>query len=294
MKMSETTHFEGNWFSEISYKKTYAQSFKVKEVLFREKSPFQLVEVLDTESVGRLLLLDGKTMVSDIDEFVYHESIAHVPAMTVKNLKKVLVVGGGDGGAVREFVRHPEVESVDLVEIDDMVIEASRKFFPGCSSALDHPKVKIYREDGIKFIQNNKNTYDVIVVDSTDPEDFAQGLFQEDFYRDVYDSLTENGVLTAQTENPFLDEFNIKGIYDNLRKVFPKVYSYNAPIVIYPGCFWTFAYASKGPNPLELNPEKISWMKEQQKTLQWYNCDWHKGAFALSNLQKKITGVGEV
>lgn len=278
------------WYSERYFHKFVATSFKIKSVLHSEQSKYQKIDVLDTYGVGRLLLLDGKTMVSDIDEFVYHEVMGNIPAMIHPKIKNVLIIGGGDGGIVREYVKHPEIERIDLVEIDERVIEVSKEFFPNCTSGLSDKRVNVLPQDGVEYIKKHKNFFDVIIIDSTDPEDFAAGLFTQEFYQHVSDALTVNGIMMAQTENPFYDEYGIKAFYNNLRNVFPVVKSFTGPMLIYPGVFWTFAYASKGLGPTEFNESKIPFMTEHQKTLKWYNMDWHKGAFSLSNIHKRVTG----
>ena len=281
---------EKDWYSERYFHKNVATSFKIKSILHSEKSQYQKIDVLDTHGVGRLLLLDGKTMVSDVDEFVYHEVMGHIPSMIHPKIKNVLIIGGGDGGIVREYVKHPEIERIDLVEIDERVIEVSKKYFPDCTSGLSDKRVNVLPQDGVEYIKSFKNFFDVIIIDSTDPEDFAAGLFTKEFYQHVSDALTDNGIMMAQTENPFYDEFGIKSFYDNLRGVYPVVKSFTGPMLIYPGVFWTFAYASKGLIPTTLNESKIPMMKELEKSLKWYNMDWHKGAFSISNIHKKVTG----
>lgn len=267
-----------------------AQGFKVKKYLHSEQSKFQKIDVVETEAVGKLLLLDGKTMVSNKDEFVYHEVVSHIPYMVSRQCKKVLIIGGGDGGVVREFVKHADIERIDLVEIDERVIEVSKIYFPECTSGLSDKRVRVLPEDGFAFIKRAKAEYDIIVVDSTDPVDFASGLFTDEFYTDVYNALTEDGIMMNQTENPFLDEFGIKNIYNNMRKVFPVVNSFNAPMLIYPGVYWTFGFSSKKYRPTDINPEKVEAMTKLQRSLQWYNMDWHKGTFSISNFHKNKIG----
>src|SRR5690606_11589948 len=247
-------------------------------------------DVIETDAVGRLLLLDGKTMVSDKDEFVYHEVVSHIPYMVSRNCKKVLIIGGGDGGVVREFVKHSDIERIDLVEIDERVIEVSKQYFPDCTSGLSDKRVRVLPEDGFAFIKRAKKEYDIIVVDSTDPVDFASGLFTDEFYQDVYNALTDDGIMMNQTENPFLDEFGIKDIYKNMRKGFPIVNSFNAPMLIYPGGYWTFGFCSKKYRPTDINPSKTLEMNAVQRSLKWYNMDWHKGTFAISNFHKNMIG----
>lgn len=281
------------WFKEKSFYESFIMGFEIQEKLHEENSQFQKIEVFQTKAVGKLLTLDGKTMVSDKDEFVYHEVISHIPYMLSSKTENILIIGGGDGGVVREFVKHPDVKQIDLVEIDERVIKVSKKFFPQCTVGLSDPRVKILALDGLSYIKTKKNFYDIIIVDSTDPEDFASGLFTKEFYQDVSLALTEEGIMCNQTENPFLDEYGIKDIYQNMRNIFPSVFSFSAPMLIYPGVFWTFGLSSKSEvfSPLNLNSNKVQAMKTLQEKLKWYNMDWHRGAFQLSNFHKKKVGL---
>lgn len=281
---------ENGWYSERYYHKNVATSFKIKSILHTEVSKFQKIDVLDTYAIGRLLLLDGKMMVSDHDEFVYHEVMGHIPTMIHPNAKRALIIGGGDGGIVREFVKHANLEEIHLVEIDERVVEVSKEFFPDIAQGLKDPRVSVLPMDGVEYIKSKKNYFDIIIIDSTDPEDFAAGLFTREFYSHVNEALTENGIMMAQTENPLYDEYGIKSFYDNLREVYPVVKSFTGPVLTYPGVYWTFAYASKSLVPTVLNESKVAFMKELEKTLKWYNMDWHKGAFNISNIHKKATG----
>lgn len=281
---------ENQWIKEYFFNESYVQGFKVKSVLHTEQSKFQKIEILDTECVGKLMLLDGKTMVSNKDEFVYHEVMAHVPYMVSRKVEKVLIIGGGDGGIVREFVRHADIKQIDLVEIDERVIEVSKKYFPECTSGLSDKRVNILPMDGIEFIKSKKNEYDIICVDSTDPVDFASGLFTDEFYQNIYNALTAEGIMMNQTENPFLDAFGIKNIYSNMRKHFPVVGSFMAPMLIYPGVSWTFGFSSKKYRPTDLNTDKALAMESAQKNLKWYNMNWHRGAFNISNFHKNMIG----
>jgi len=280
-----------NWQVEHFHHDTYLQGFKIKKILYQGKSKYQNITVVDTEAVGKLLLLDGKTMISDADEFVYHELMGHIPLMTIKNAKDVLIIGGGDGGIVREVVKHPTIESVTLVEIDEQVVNISKEYFPYCTSGLSDPRVKVLYEDGAAYLKSCHKLFDVIIIDSTDPENFASTLFTAEFYATVKKQLKPGGAMMAQTENPFLDTYNIKSIYDNLRSNFKNVYSLAAPLLIYPGVYWTFAYCSESTNPTQLLPERMSWMKTLEANLKWYNTSWHQGAFQLSNLHLKKIGA---
>lgn len=281
---------ENGWLFEDSFHKTFSMAWKIKKILHSEQSKYQKIDVIETESVGRMLMLDGKTMVSEKDEFVYHEVMAHIPYMISRKCEKVLIIGGGDGGVVREFAKHKDIKQIDLVEIDERVIEVSKKYFPECTVALDDPRVNVLPQDGFAFIKSKKNEYDVIVVDSTDPEDFASGLFTSEFYTDVYNALTEDGIMMNQTENPFFDEWNIGKIYGNMRKAFPFVQSFTAPMLIYPGIYWTFGVSSKKHKATDLNPAKLQEMAGLERSLKWYNTDWHRGAFAIGNFHKRMIG----
>ena len=280
-----------NWFEEKSYHQQIAFKVKVKELLHEEQSKWQKIEVLETHALGKLLLLDGKTMVSELDEFVYHEVLGHIPNMINGEAKKALIVGGGDGGIVREMVRHPNLEQIDLVEIDERVVEVSKKYFPDCTSGLSDSRVNVHYKDGIKFIEDHKNEYDIVIIDSTDPEGFAEGLFSKNFYQKVYESLNETGIMMNQTENPFLDEYNIADIYTNMKSAFPIVSALTAPMIIYPGVFWTFGFASKKFNINDISEAKKEWLKNSSHKLKWYNPEWHLGSNQLANFVKEKLGV---
>jgi spermidine synthase len=279
-----------NWFTETSNWNLHIQGSKYRAKLHEEQSKFQKIEVYDTYSYGKLLTLDGKTMVSEADEFIYHEVASHVPYMAHPNAKKVLIIGGGDGGVVREFVKHKDLTDIHLVEIDERVIEVSKKFFPEVASGLNDKRVKVLAKDGIEYMKKCKNEYDIIVVDSTDPEDFAEGLFTREFYKDVFNALKEDGIMVNQTESPFLEEFGQEKIYENLKSAFPIVKSYAAPMLIYPGVYWTFGFSSKKYRPTNIVSEKRNAMNTLQRSLKWYNMDWHVGSFAISNLHARRIG----
>lgn len=279
-----------SWQLEEFHHGSYLQGFKIKKKLFETQSKYQKITVVDTEAVGKLLLLDGKTMVSEADEFVYHELMGHIPLMTVPDAKHVLIIGGGDGGIVREVVKHPDVQSVTLVEIDELVVKVSKEFFPDCTSGLSHPKVQVVMQDGAQFLKTGSQLYDVIIIDSTDPENFASTLFTKEFYQTVKNRLSPNGIMMAQTENPFLDTYNIKSIYENLKSNFANVYSLTAPMLIYPGVYWTFSYCSQKTIPTTILESKKEFMSKLTPTLKWYNMNWHVGAFQLSNFHLRKIG----
>lgn len=273
---------KGLWFTELQTE-ALAISLKIKQSLHSEKTDFQEIGVVDTYEYGRMLLLDGIVMTTDKDEFVYHEMITLPALNTHPNPKNILVIGGGDGGAIREIVKHPKVETATLVEIDGRVIETSKKFFPKISCALDNPKVTVKVADGIKHIQENKNKYDIIMVDSTDPIGPAVGLFAKDFYQGIYDALKEDGLFVAQTESPWVAEDFIKRIYDDVQSIFPITKLYIANVPTYPTGMWSFTMGSK-----KYDPEKIEKDSIIDTNTKYYTPDIHFSAFQLPPFVRKI------
>ncbi len=275
------------WFLEKSYYDQVIQGYQYSEKLYSKKSNYQMIEVFQTKALGKLLTLNGKTMVSELDEFVYHESLTHVPMIVHPQIKTVCIIGGGDGGLVRELVKYSQISKIDLVEIDRDVIEVSQKFFPSVASGLSDSRVEILAQDGIEFLKNYSGPkYDLIIIDSTDPEDFATGLFTKEFYSDVHSCLSNQGIMVNQLENPFFDQFEIKTFIKALQSIFLNVEAYTAPIPIYPGVSWTFGFASKGLKGTEIIREQEQTFSPIYEELRWYNPNWHKGSFALSNLWK--------
>ena len=244
------------WFTE---KQTPNMGFscKVKKTLHKEKSEFQEIDMIETEQYGRMLTLDGLVMTTIEDEFVYHEMITHVPLFTHKNPKKVLVIGGGDGGAIREILKHPSVEEAVLVEIDGRVVEVCKQYLPEISCGLSDKRAKVIIDDGIKYIKEHKNEFDVITVDSTDPIGPAVGLFAAEFYKAVFDALKYDGIFVAQTESPFANKDLIKRVFKDIKSIFPITRLYTASIPTYPTGYWSFTMGSKKYDPLEVDENKL-------------------------------------
>lgn len=266
-------------------------TLKVSQTLFSGASEYQQLDIVETEEFGRMMLLDGLVMCTERDEFVYHDMIVHPALFTHPDPKQVLVIGGGDGGTIREIVRHPGVELATLCEIDGLVVDKSVEFLPTMASAIDgkHPKVKLHIDDGLAYIREHQNEFDVILVDSTDPIGPAVGLFEKDFYQLVHGALKEDGIMVAQSESPFYHAEIQKNMYRNLREVFPIVEMYQAFIPTYPSGLWSFAFASKQYHPVE-NFDRARATKRDFHT-KYYNEDLHLGAFMLptfarENIQK--------
>lgn len=259
-------------------------SCKISETLRVEKTPFQDLAVVVTEQFGKMLLLDGMVMTTEKDEFVYHEMISMVALHAHPNPRKVLIIGGGDGGALREVVRHPQVEKGVLVEIDDRVIQSSRDFFPGLACAFSDPKAEVIVDDGIKYIKDHKDEFDVILVDSTEPVGPAVVLFSPEFYQSCFDALKEDGILVAQSESPFFNAEVIQTVYGGINKIFPLTDLYLASIPTYPSGLWSFTIGSKKYNPQEVK-------NQTSLECKYYNTELHQTAFRLPIFVQKIIGA---
>lgn len=262
-------------------------SLKVKEQLYSKQSDFQQVDILDTVEFGRALTLDGCLMVTEKDEFIYHDMIVHVPMAANLGIKKVLVIGAGDGGTIRELSRYDSIEHIDMVEIDPMVVEACRKYLPQTACKLDDPRVHIYYEDGLKFVRRKEDEYDLILVDSTDPFGPGEGLFTKEFYGNCYTALKDNGILVNQHESTYYDAYveAMKRAHKRIRETFPIARVYQAHIPTYPSGYWLFGFASKNIDPL-MNLQEKEWNALGIKT-KYYNTELHKGCFALPNYVKE-------
>lgn len=262
-------------------------AIKVKEVLFSQQSPFQKVEIIDTDSaLGKILTLDDLMMTTEGDEYFYHEMISHIPMMSHKEPKSVLVIGGGDGGTVREVLKHDTVEKVVLCEIDGMVIDACKKHLPTIAGKLDDPRVDVLVQDAIEYIKDKENEFDIVLIDSTDPMGPGEGLFTQEFYTNVKKSLKKGGIVAAQSESPVVNKEEIKKMYTLLKKVFPITSTYTSPIPTYPGGYWAWAFCSEEVEPLSYIDERRC--EEITKTSKIYNKEYHKARFALPNFLKEI------
>ena len=275
------------WLDEV-YQGVVRTGFRLKRRIFKARSPFQTVEVVETAGHGKLLLIDGMTMVSERDEFVYHEMIAHVPLFLHPRPRRVLVIGGGDGGTVREVLRHRTVELCVLVEIDALVVETSKTYIPKTASALSSRRAFVRIEDGVKFVRETSERFDVVIVDSTEPFGPAKELFGTAFYKDVRRILTERGIVVSQAGSPFYELGTIKSLTKILKAVFPVTDAYTFTNLTYPGGLWAFAYASKGVHPVRhFNSARV---KSARLPLEWYNAEIHVGSFALPEFLRKAVG----
>lgn len=277
------------WTTE-THKNIVSLGFKVQKTLFSGTSPYQQIDVIKTAGHGGMLLNDGIIMVSERDEFVYHEMIAHVPLFTMAEPKRVLIIGGGDGGTAREVLRHKTIERVVMVEIDEMVVDACKKHLPSISGSLDDPRLELIIDDGVKFAKKCKETFDAVLIDSTDPIGPAQPLFDRAFYENVSRLLSDDGVMITQSESPFYDPEIQQSMFANQRPFFEKIHMYTFSTLTYPGGLWSFGFASKGPCPIkDFDPERVEASKIETR---YYNPAIHRAAFALPEfVKRKLAGL---
>ncbi len=270
------------WYSEL-HTDDVKFSVKVERQLLSEKSEFQAIDVFESNTFGRFFTLDGLIMLTEKDEFIYHDMIVHVPMAVHPHVKRVLVIGGGDGGTVRELTRYAGVEQIDIVEIDKMVVEICKEYFPITASKYDDPRVTLYFEDGLKFVRDKENQYDLIIVDSTDPFGPGEGLFTKEFYGNCYKALTENGILVNQHECPYYQDYarSMQRAHRRIKEFFPITKVYQAHIPTYPSGHWLFGFASKTYDPIA-DLDAASWNGLGLKT-KYYNTELHRGCFALPN-----------
>ena len=268
------------WFSE-KHTKDVKLSIRVDKQVYSGKSDYQRIDIFDTPAFGRILVLDGYLMLTEKDEFIYHEMITHVPMAVHPNVKGVLVIGAGDGGVVRELCRYPEIERIDLVEIDEEVIETSKKFLPFTACQLENERVHIFIQDGLKFIRRKKDEYDLIIVDSTDPFGPGEGLFSREFYGNCFKALHEDGIMVNQHESPFYeqDALAMQRAHKRIIESFPFSRIYQAHIPTYPSGHWLFGFSTKKYHPLrDLNEARWNARKLATK---YYTTTLHRGAFYL-------------
>jgi len=274
------------WYTE-KHSSNVLFSLKVDEQLYSGNSEFQKIDILQTSEFGRILTLDGLVMLTEKDEFIYHEMITHVPMATNPSIKNVLVIGAGDGGTIRELAGYQTIERIDMVEIDEMVVDVCKVYLPQTASKLDDPRVNLYFEDGLKFVRKKENEYDLIIVDSTDPFGPGEGLFTKEFYGNCYKALTEDGILVNQHESPFYEEdaLGMRRAHQRLVGFFPicEVYQFHMPT--YPSGHWLFGFASKKYDPIE-DLDAVAWNELDLKT-KYYNTEIHVGSFALPNYVKE-------
>lgn len=280
------------WFTE-KYSDGVTFSIKINRQLAGVHSDFQQIDVFETEDLGRILVIDGFLMLTEKDEFIYHEMIVHVPMAVHPKAERVLVIGAGDGGTVRELTRYDFVKEIDLVEIDEMVIKVSREFLPQTACKFDDERVNIHIQDGLEFVKKYENKYDLIIVDSTDPFGPGEALFTEEFYRNCYKALKDDGIMVNQHESPFYkkDVLAMQSAHRKIFRTFDISDVYQAHIPTYSSGHWLFGFASKKYHPVnDFKSER--WNSLGIKT-KYYNTNLHIGAFALPNYVEELLKEAE-
>lgn len=274
------------WYTE-HHTQNVKFSIKIEKQLVSLQSEFQRIDVFESIEFGRILTLDGYLMVTEKDEFIYHDMIVHIPMATNPCIKKVLVIGAGDGGTVRELTRYQTIEHIDMVEIDEKVVEVCKKYLPQTSSKLDDERVHLYFEDGLKFVRSKQDEYDLIIVDSTDPFGPGEGLFTKEFYGNCYNALTKDGILVNQHESTYYSSYadSMKRAHQRIKETFQVAKVYQAHIPTYPSGHWLFGFASKKYDPIDdFNADQ--WNALGLKT-KYYNTELHIGSFAIPNNVKE-------
>lgn len=275
------------WYSD-RHTKGVKLSMKVKKQIASHESEYQQIDILETYEYGRVLVLDGELMITEKDEFIYHEMISHVSMAVHPNVQRVLVIGAGDGGTIRELCKYDSIRRIDMVEIDKDLVDLSMKYLPKTACRLSDDRVHIYNEEGLRFVRGKHDEYDLIIVDCADPFGPAEGLFTREFYGNCYKALHEDGILINQHESPFYSEHSrsVQLAHKHITAVFPMSTVYQCHIPSYPSGHWLFGFASKKYDPLkDLMEEKWNQLGIQTK---YYNTDLHKGCFYLPTYVKEL------
>jgi len=275
------------WSTELHHG-SVGRTMKVRRILHSGESRFQRIDVFDNDWLGRVLVLYGSVMLTEREEFTYHEMIAHPALFVHPDPKRVMIVGGGDGCTLREVLKHRGVEEAVQVEIDQEVCRVSREHLADLNQgALDDPRATLVFEDAMQYAAAAGPRFDVILSDTSDPIGPAEVLFQKSFHQAVHDRLTDQGIFVCQSESPFLNEESIRKIYKSLRSVFPIVRMYLAHIPMYPGGTWAFAFCSEDLDPVaDLDPARVA---AAGLATRYYNADLHRGAFALPTFARDMS-----
>jgi spermidine synthase len=267
--------FEQDPYAPIQY------TYEVSRVLYHKRSKFQDIMVFENPHFGRILVLDGVVQITERDELFYHEMLSHVVLSAHPDPKTVIVIGGGDGGTVREVLKHKSVEKVYFIEIDREVIDVSKKYFPKVAAGVNDKRVEIKCMDGAEFVKNRKADIDLVIVDSTDIVGFAKSLFTKKFFSSVKNCLTKNGMYVSLSESLHFHKDIVIEVQKTMRSVFPVVDLYTAPLATYAGNWWTFSVGSK-----KLDPRQIR-SKTAPRT-RYYSDEIHNNCFLPANMYAKL------
>ncbi|MGQ9463341.1 MAG: polyamine aminopropyltransferase [Candidatus Fervidibacter sp.] len=268
-------------------------NLKVRRWILRQRTRYQELVIAETTELGRLLALDGKVMLTEADEAFYHEMLVHPSLVALDNPQKVAVIGGGDGGTVREVLRHPTVEQVFWVEIDEAVLDACRKLLPSVHRGVfDNPKVNLIVAPGEQWLPNFNSVFDAIIIDGTDPIGPALPLFEVEFFRACWKSLKPGGILALQCGTPFYFKDELKMVWRNLKQVFKQVKLYLGFVPTYPSGLWTYAMASDQLKELGLTELKQRFQQRGLTDCQYYTPEVHLASFALPPFVQELISSG--
>lgn len=267
--------FEKDPYAPIQY------TYEVSNILHKSKSRYQDIMVFENPFFGRILVLDGVVQITERDEFFYHEMLTHVIMSAHPEPKNIIVIGGGDGGTVREVIRHKTVEKVYFIEIDEEVINVSKKFFPSVACGMDDSRVEIKCMDGADFVKGRKSDIDIVIVDSTDIVGFAKSLFSAEFFTSIKNCLTENGMFVTLSESLHFHKDIVIGVQETMKSVFQVVDLYTAPLATYGGNWWTFSVGS-----MKLDPREIH--RTDTIETKYYCSDIHKNSFLPKDMYSKL------
>jgi spermidine synthase len=270
------------WFTEqLAIVPGMRAQISVEKCIASERSAFQKLEVYQTTSMGRMLVLDDVIQCTEFDEQSYHEMICHVPLFSHPNPQKVLIIGGGDGGSVRECLKHKSVTEVHLCEIDRRVVDLCVEHIPSMAGKVNDPRVHCHYEDGAAWAKNHPGTYDVIIVDSSDPIGPAEVLFQFPFYESCCNALTPDGILATQAENFLLHGKIIKELLSFGKKLFPVARYYYTQVPTYPGGMIGFTFFSRKHGQEDLVDSRYAASGMKPEDFRFWSPDFHKKAFTL-------------
>lgn len=262
----------------------YSVTWGIKDIIYTEKTPFQKLSIIETEEFGRALVLDNVLQTTINDEFYYHEMITHVPLFTHANPSRVLIIGGGDGGTAREVLKHKSVERIDLVDIDERVIAVCRKYLPELSCSFDDPKVNVIITNGVDYVKKQKSKYDVVIIDSTDPEPVgpAMELYSRDFYQSINQCLSDDGLFVAHTDSPCFSFSRFQKIQYQINACFPLTNVYITCVPSYVSGYWSFTIGSKHYDPLQ------DYRQDSLMKTRFYTGELHRACFVLPRFMQEL------
>ena len=275
------------WFSDFQTDNVKL-SIRLDRQLFSADSEYQHIDVFQSPAIGRFVALDGDVIFSEADEFIYNEMVTHVPMAVHPHVKKVLIIGGGDGGVAREFTAYPEIEEIDVVEPDEQFVEVCKEYFPEAAKGFEDSRVQVFYQDGLRFLRGRSDEYDIIINDATDPFGHTEGLFTKEFYGSCYKALKADGIMVYQHGSPFFDEDEsaFRSMHNKVYRSFPISRVYQAHIPTCTSGYWMFGFASKKYHPIE-DFDPVRWNARGLKT-EYYTTNLHIGAFMLPKYVEDI------